>query len=92
MERQGNLPTYPALTDIKKTDEQIELTLQQGLGIMPAFPQFSDKEITALITFLRSDVAPYQLNTAGARARYSVQIPFLLIRMERLLFHRRGER
>ena len=70
LERQGNLPTYPALKVVKKTDEQIETTLRQGLGIMPAFTQFSDKEMDALIAFLRSDlVTPKQHNTArGTRA------------------------
>ncbi len=79
LERQGNLPTYPALKNIKKTDEQIKTMLRMGSGIMPAFPQFSDREIDALAAFLKSDtLSPHQAETAGVRARYSVQIPFFV--------------
>ena len=82
LDRQGNLPTYPALTDIKKTDGEIKTMLRLGSGIMPAFPQFSDREIDALVAFLRSDSItpqPRDLGTTlGTRARYSVQIPFFL--------------
>lgn len=78
LERQGNPPLYPALTSLTKTDAQIETTLRQGQGIMPAFTQLSDKEVTALVAFLRSDGGVTQRSVAGTRVRYSVQIPFFV--------------
>jgi len=77
LERQGNLPTYPALKDIKRTDEEIKTTIRQGSGIMPAFPQFSDRQIDALIAFLKSEVVTAQQHsTTGTRARYAIEAPF----------------
>ena len=47
LERQGNLPTYPALKDVKKTDEQIEATLRQGVGYHACIPTvFRQGDIT----------------------------------------------
>ena len=78
LERQGNPPVYPALTGIRKNDAEILTILRQGLGIMPAFTQFSNEEMNALIAFLRSDPGNVKPDTAGARIRYSVQIPFFV--------------
>jgi quinoprotein glucose dehydrogenase len=79
LERQGNLPTYPALTDVKKTDEQIKAIIREGSGIMPSFNQLSNGEIDVLVAFLRSDVIAGQArDTLGTKARYSVQIPFFV--------------
>ena len=79
LERQGNPPTYPALTKLKKTDEQIATTLRQGLGIMPAFAHLSEKDVSAIIAFLKSDgVRAQERNTRAARTRYSVEIPFFV--------------
>jgi len=79
LERQGNLPTYPALTNVKKTHDQIEAIIRQGSGIMPSFNQLSNGEIDALVVFLRSDLVAGQAHdTVGTKARYSVQIPFFV--------------
>ena len=78
LQRQGNPPVYPALTNLKKTEDSIRTILRQGSGIMPAFPQFSNQEVTALVSFLRSDNESSNGTGAGSRARYSVQIPFFL--------------
>ena len=79
LERQGNPPTYPQLKNISKTNEQIELILKQGQGIMPAFPQLSNRDIKALIEYLRSDtLITTQPHSATAKIRYSVEIPFFL--------------
>ncbi len=79
LERQGNPPTYPALIDVKKTDQEIEGILRQGAGIMPAFPQLSDKELEGLIRFLKSEPGKLErIDASGTRVRYSVQIPFFL--------------
>jgi quinoprotein glucose dehydrogenase len=79
LQRQGNLPTYPALANIQKADDEIEAIIRQGKGIMPSFQHFSDKDINALISFLRSDVKNIQDSaTKDARVRYSVEIPFFV--------------
>ena len=70
LERQGNPPTYPALTNPKKTDEQIATILRQGSGIMPAFTHLSDKDVSAVIVFLKSDRVSARLrNTRDASTR-----------------------
>jgi quinoprotein glucose dehydrogenase len=79
LQRQGNPPTYPALANIQKADDEIEAIIRQGKGIMPSFQHFSDKDINALISFLRSDVKNIQDSaTKDARVRYSVEIPFFV--------------
>ncbi|HEX6893402.1 MAG TPA: family 16 glycoside hydrolase [Chryseolinea sp.] len=79
LERQGNPPTYPALISMQKTDDEIEAIIRQGKGIMPSFQHFSDKDINALTSFLRSDVKNIQDSvTKDARVRYSVEIPFFV--------------
>ena len=79
LERQGNPPVYPALTNLKKNDGEIQTILRQGSGIMPAFTQFSNEEMNSLIAFLRSDGGNSKRSeTAGMLIRYSVQIPFFL--------------
>jgi quinoprotein glucose dehydrogenase len=79
LERQGNPPTYPALIAVKKTDQEIEGILRQGAGIMPSFPQLSDKEVDGLIRFLKSEPGKVErMDASGTRIRYSVQIPFFL--------------
>lgn len=79
LERQGNAPLYPALTTLKKNDGEVRTLLRQGLGIMPAFTQFSNEEMDALIAFLRSEGVNSKANgAASTRVRYSVQIPFFV--------------
>jgi quinoprotein glucose dehydrogenase len=79
LERQGNPPAYPALTNLKKTEEQIVTILRQGAGIMPAFTHLSKKDVNAVVAFLKADsVNAQQTNTKGARTRYSVEIPFFV--------------
>lgn len=78
LERQGNPPVYPALTGLTQTDDSIRSILRQGRGIMPAFPQFSNREVNAIVSFLKSDLNPRDDNASGSRVRYSVEIPFFL--------------
>jgi quinoprotein glucose dehydrogenase len=78
LERQGIPPVYPALTSIKKNDEAVKVILRQGSGIMPAFTGFTDKELNAMVAYLRSDPTDSQAETTSSRIRYSVQIPFFL--------------
>ncbi|MEX1240252.1 MAG: family 16 glycoside hydrolase [Cyclobacteriaceae bacterium] len=78
LERQGNPPVYPALTNIQRTDAEIRTIMRDGKGIMPAFPQLSQREINSVITFLRTDDAADKSDSTGSRIRYSVEIPFFL--------------
>lgn len=78
LERQGTPPVYPALTDIGKSDEEIRNIIRDGKGIMPAFPQLSDRDIRSLLAFLRTDHQEVAGNAMGTRVRYSVEIPFFV--------------
>ena len=79
LEKQGNPPTFPALTNLQLNEEEIHTVLRQGRGIMPGFPHLSRNEENALIAFLKSDTQPIEgIEDTGARLRYSVQIPFFL--------------
>ena len=78
LERQGNPPLYPALTGLQRSDDSIRAILRHGKGIMPAFPQLSNRDLNALVSFLKRDKnwKPHQVT--GSRLRYSVEIPFFV--------------
>jgi len=76
--RQGNPPVYPALTSIKRSDDEIRGILRQGKGIMPAFPQFSNSEINSLVAYLRTNEGELKSDSTGSLVRYSVEIPFFV--------------
>jgi len=78
LERQGNPPVYPALTTVQKTDQELRDILRQGKGIMPAFPQLSDRDINAVVAYVRSDESEIRIDSSGSRVRYSVGIPFFV--------------
>jgi quinoprotein glucose dehydrogenase len=79
LERQGNLPAFPALTNLQKNDEEIRTILHQGRGIMPAFNQLAKEEVNALVAFLKTEAGKGEGTEAGeGRVRYSVQIPFFV--------------
>ena len=62
--RAGSPPSVPSLVGIDKrfTDQQIQDTIHQGRGRMPAFTTLSDDQLAALIRFLKnpdqSEAAP----------------------------------
>ena len=76
--RQGNPPVYPALNAIRKSDDSIRSILRQGRGIMPAFPQFSNNEINALVAYLKTEEGEVKSDSTGSLVRYSVEIPFFV--------------
>jgi quinoprotein glucose dehydrogenase len=78
LERQGNPPVYPALMNLQKSDDSLRTILRRGKGIMPAFPQFSHREINALVSFLKTDENVKEGQTVNSRVRYSVEIPFFV--------------
>jgi quinoprotein glucose dehydrogenase len=72
--RQGTPPHTPGLAAIARTAKEIETVIAQGRNAMPAFPQFSPRELGALTAFLKT--APSEdgrSDTAGPLAeRYTI--------------------
>jgi quinoprotein glucose dehydrogenase len=53
-ERQGTPPHTPPLLDVKKTAKEIETVIEEGRNAMPAFRQFSERELSALSAYLKT--------------------------------------
>ncbi len=53
-DRKGALPLVRNLLISEKTDEEMEIGIRNGQGLMPALSQFSDRELDALVAFIRS--------------------------------------
>ena len=55
-DRKGSPPTYPSLIDVgsRLTQAQIETTILQGKGRMPAFPNLQGDYLQSLIQFVRN--------------------------------------
>jgi quinoprotein glucose dehydrogenase len=68
--RAGSPPSIPSLVGIEThlTDQQIQDTIHQGRGRMPAFTNLSDDQLAALIRFLKN---PDQPNAAPGNAAAS---------------------
>jgi glucose dehydrogenase len=66
--RTGSPPTYPSLIDVGKrlSSEQIENTIMQGKGRMPAFPSLQGEYMTALIKFLKTSPTEPDKDSAQA--------------------------
>ncbi len=52
--RQGNAPTYPPLTNLRISSQEIRGVLHNGRGMMPAFTQFSEDQVNDIVAFLES--------------------------------------
>jgi len=54
MNREGEPPTYPALTNIAemRSKEEVLNVIEEGGGMMPAFPTISEEEKKAIIEYL----------------------------------------
>jgi glucose dehydrogenase len=52
--RRGNPPTFPSLINVSQrmTAQQISSRIRQGKGVMPPFPQLTNRQITDLVRFL----------------------------------------
>jgi quinoprotein glucose dehydrogenase len=70
LQREGVPPVFPSLMASQKTDAEIEVLLQTGQGLMPAFTQFSTDELSALITHLRSEPSVEDASPTGLPERY----------------------
>lgn len=55
-DRSGSPPTFPSLVGItgRLTDEKIAITVRQGTGRMPSFPNVDPARMAELLTYLRS--------------------------------------
>ena len=55
-DRKGSPPTYPSLVDVgtRLTQTQIETTILQGKGRMPAFPNLQGDYLQSLVQFVRN--------------------------------------
>lgn len=76
--RQGNLPLYPSLRDVRmrlKTEE-IRTVLVNGRGIMPSFAQLSEAQLNDVVSYLESDSEDAQDMAASQPGRYAQIAPF----------------
>jgi glucose dehydrogenase len=66
--RTGSPPTYPSLIEVGKrlSHEQIENTIMQGKGRMPAFPALQGEYMQALIKFVETGPANSENDNTGA--------------------------
>ncbi|MCC5905875.1 MAG: PQQ-binding-like beta-propeller repeat protein [Balneolaceae bacterium] len=55
LNRQGNLPFFPPLSNLEKSSEELHSIIVNGVGGMPPFPQFSDEELYDLVAYLESE-------------------------------------
>jgi len=55
-DRKGSPPTYPSLLDVGKrlSQTEIEATILQGKGRMPAFPNLKGDDLQSLVQFVRN--------------------------------------
>lgn len=55
LNRKGNPPLYPPLTNIQLSTDSLHSVLKQGRGIMPSFSHFDDEQINDLVAYLESN-------------------------------------
>jgi len=67
LNRTGNPPLYPPLTDIALSTEEIRHVLRQGRGIMPAFDHFSEDQLDDMVAYLESDTGAESSWTTSER-------------------------
>jgi quinoprotein glucose dehydrogenase len=81
--RAGSPPAVPSLVGIDQrlTDQQIQDTIRQGRGRMPAFTNLSDDQLAALLRFLKNPDQPNALSgdaAASASVRPRNSAPYRL--------------
>ncbi|MEX0821062.1 MAG: PQQ-binding-like beta-propeller repeat protein [Rhodothermales bacterium] len=54
MNRSGNPPLYPPLSNLGMDASEMRDVIRQGRGVMPSFPQFSGDELDDLVAYLSS--------------------------------------
>jgi quinoprotein glucose dehydrogenase len=61
LNKSGNQPFFPPLTNLQKTGDELESVIVNGLGGMPAFPQLSDEEVYDLTVYLESEIEEVEM-------------------------------
>lgn len=71
LDRKGIPPVFPSVLKLDKPKAEIAKWIRNGGNIMPAFPQFSTKELDWLSEYMASDVAEVESTTSGdVKVRY----------------------
>lgn len=74
IDRKGSVPAYPGVNSISNQTSDIENIIRNGKNIMPAFPQFDKREISSLITYLRSNEDILHFKDSGSgKVRYTIE-------------------
>lgn len=68
LNRKGSPPAFPTLVDVmaRKLDGDVARTIMAGRGRMPAFNQFDQRQLMALMAYLREPVAEDRREMAPA--------------------------
>lgn len=86
LNRQGVPPLYPPLANRNLDQETIQTTIREGRGVMPAFPQLSDEEISDLSAYIASESqlqsssapSPDSLTPSENSPKYAQIAPFFV--------------
>lgn len=70
-DRNGRPPQFPGLLGTQLTDDELQSVITEGRNIMPAFPQLSRQQLSALIAYIRSDTDSVP-ETGSTADRFSV--------------------
>ncbi len=71
IERKGNQPIYPSLEHLKTSKSEIIDVIKNGRNIMPAFPQFKEKELAAIGSYLSANgVVEAEVINEKGKVRY----------------------
>lgn len=74
---QGNPPAIPSLIGLDLGEEALLAVVQKGKGNMPAFPQFSESEMEAIVHFLKEPTESLENLNEEGMVKYSSDAPFL---------------
>lgn len=74
VDRKGIPTVFPSVLKLEKSEEEIATWIRTGGNVMPAYPQFSDKEVAALSKYMSSDtIEPEPLAGEDSKLRYLVE-------------------
>ena len=76
IERQGMAPSIPALKNLKLETSEIQATIINGRGLMPAFPQLAEEKVNDLMAFLAQSEADFENMQTKGKVKYSSDAPF----------------
>lgn len=71
LDRKGIPPVFPSVLNLDKSEEEIANWIRTGGTIMPAFPQFTDREVAQLSLYMASnEVESVPVAGEDAKVRY----------------------